>query len=218
MDPLTRPRADYPTRTLGEATRTFWRFPTPWLLSAALLGTVLARLSLAQWRWWQAVAVVLVVALQPFTEWLLHVTVLHARPVRLGGRTLDLYVARAHRRHHADPRDLAGSFVPLRVLGYAAALAAGLCALVPTWPTRLTVAATIVSLGLVYEWTHFLIHSEYRPRSAGYRALYQAHRLHHYRNENYWYGVTGRLGDRVLGTNPPRDAVPVSATCRTLVG
>ena len=67
-----------------------------------------------------------------------------------------------------------------------------------------------------YEWTHFLIHSSYRPRHRVYRSMWRAHRLHHFRNENYWFGVTMHLGDRVLGTFPARDEVPVSQTSRTL--
>ena len=76
--------------------------------------------------------------------------------------------------------------------------------------------AAAVFLSLAYEWTHYLIHTDYMPRTRFYRSLWRGHRLHHYRNENYWFGVTNHLGDRVLGTNPAKDAVPVSATARTL--
>ncbi|MDQ6648651.1 MAG: sterol desaturase family protein [Actinomycetota bacterium] len=205
------------TRSLRGAAATFWGFPTPWVLGTLLAAAVAARLAVGSWRWWHLLVAGGVVAAQPFVEWLLHVTVLHARPVRVAGRVLDLYVSRKHREHHADPRNLAGSFIPPRVLGYLLVLIAGICAAIPGWPTRLTAAATMLTLGLLYEWTHFLIHSDYKPRHAPYRALYIAHRLHHYRNEHYWYGVTGRLGDKVLGTNPARDDVPVSPTCRTLL-
>ena len=75
-------------------------------------------------------------------------------------------------------------------------------------------AAAILSLG--YEWTHYLIHTDYAPKTRFYRSLWRGHRLHHYRNENYWFGVTNHFGDRVLGTNPAKDAVPVSPTARTL--
>jgi sterol desaturase/sphingolipid hydroxylase (fatty acid hydroxylase superfamily) len=46
--------------------------------------------------------------------------------------------------------------------------------------------------------------------------MWRAHRLHHFRNEHYWFGVTMHLGDRVLRTYPAKDAVPPSATARTL--
>ena len=72
------------------------------------------------------------------------------------------------------------------------------------------------SLLMLYEWTHFLIHSPYRPQSAAYRYVWRAHRLHHFKNENYWFGVTVHLADHVLGTFPEKSAVPTSPTCRTL--
>ena len=69
---------------------------------------------------------------------------------------------------------------------------------------------------LTYEWTHHLIHSSYRPRHRYYRSIWRAHRLHHYRNEHYWFGVTVNLADHVLRTFPARDEVPLSPTARSL--
>ena len=48
--------------------------------------------------------------------------------------------------------------------------------------------------------------------------LYNHHRLHHYRNEQYWFGITNTLGDQVLGTAPDKDDVPVSKTAKNLHG
>jgi sterol desaturase/sphingolipid hydroxylase (fatty acid hydroxylase superfamily) len=83
-------------------------------------------------------------------------------------------------------------------------------------------AATTLAFGffmlLTYEWTHFLIHSKYRPRRAYYRVIWRNHRNHHFRNENYWFGVTMDFADRVLRTAPERDVVPVSATAKNLEG
>jgi hypothetical protein len=67
-----------------------------------------------------------------------------------------------------------------------------------------------------YEWAHFLIHSTYVPRSAGFRAVWRAHILHHYKNEQYWFGVTNPIADYVLRTHPAKNAVPTSPTARTL--
>jgi hypothetical protein len=80
----------------------------------------------------------------------------------------------------------------------------------------LTGIATSYAMLTIYEWTHFLIHSSYRPRHRPYRGIWRAHRLHHFRNEHYWFGVTMHGADRVLRTYPDRDAVPVSPTARTL--
>jgi sterol desaturase/sphingolipid hydroxylase (fatty acid hydroxylase superfamily) len=67
-----------------------------------------------------------------------------------------------------------------------------------------------------YEWCHFLIHSPYVPRGRHYSAIRRSHRLHHYKNERYWFGVTSNLGDRVIGTNPDPAAVKRSTTARDL--
>jgi len=128
-------------------------------------------------------------------------------------------VSSKHRAHHAEPRDLELVLVPLRFLvkGLTAAavifggLAAGL-----NRPTVLTALVAGYFMLLVYEWTHFLIHSKYRPRHAYYRLIWRHHRNHHFRNEHYWFGVTIDLGDRLLRTAPQRDAVPVSPTAKTL--
>ena len=213
---MPRDSTEYDTRTLAAAARTFWTFRNAWLLAGALVAFVAVRVAVGRWSAVDLVLALGIVLLQPFTEWVLHVTVLHLRPFTVLGRRVDPYVAREHRRHHAEPRDLAGSFVPPRVLAQAAVLAGGLCLLAPTWGLRLTAAATISAMAFAYEWTHYLIHSDYQPRTAAYRRLRQAHRLHHFRNEQNWFGVTSRLGDRVLGTSPAVDTVPVSKTCRTL--
>jgi len=68
-----------------------------------------------------------------------------------------------------------------------------------------------------YEWTHLLVHTRYRPKNRYYKRLEANHRLHHYRNEHYWLGVTSNLGDRVLRTLPnDKSDVPLSDTARTL--
>src|SRR5436305_565461 len=79
-----------------------------------------------------------------------------------------------------------------------------------------TNARIVAAMLLAYEWAHFLIHSSYSPRSWYYRYIWRAHRLHHYRNERYWYGVTIHLADHILRTFPQRDAVETSPTARTL--
>ncbi|MFU8803704.1 MAG: sterol desaturase family protein [Bradymonadaceae bacterium] len=72
------------------------------------------------------------------------------------------------------------------------------------------------TLSLIYEWTHFLVHTNDRPKTAFYRRLWQSHRLHHFKNENYRYGVSMLSGDRLLGTQPDHHEVETSPTCRTL--
>ena len=201
--PETRARA---AENLGlrDAARAFVGHGSPRAIAVALLAAVAGRVGIGGWSWWDLLGPAAVVAAQPFTEWTIHVVLLHFRPRTIGRLRVDPLVARKHRAHHADPRDPVLVFIPLPALA-GLPLERGLTTLV----AALAVLAT-------YEWTHYLIHSSYRPRHALYRYVWRAHRNHHFRNEHYWFGVTVHLADHVLGTFPDRSAVPLSATARTL--
>ena len=58
----------------------------------------------------------------PLVEWLIHVFILHWRPRRIAGVEVDSLLARDHRRHHADPRDVPLVFIPWRALLWVVAL------------------------------------------------------------------------------------------------
>lgn len=202
---------------LREAARAWLSHRSPRLLVSALAVSVALRLAAGGWRARDAVVAGAFVVAQPFTEWLVHVYVLHFRPRRVGGRLVDPYAARSHRAHHQDPRNPRWIFIDVRALYASFAVAAVLWVLAFTVrPSFGTAVVSSLALTAAYEWTHFLVHSDYRPRSRWYRGIWRAHRLHHYRNENYWYGVTAHLGDRVLGTYPAKDAVPLSPTATSL--
>ena len=203
-------------RTLPEAARVFLRHFSPWLLIATAAVELTALVAHGRWHWGQLVVVAALVAAQPFVEWLVHVLVLHARPWRVGPLTIDLYQARKHRAHHAAPRDLDILFIPLRGHLAGAVVVAGVCVLLPDAATRLALVVAVTASSLAYEWVHFLIHTDHKPQTALYRRLYTGHRLHHYRNENYWFGVSRRFGDTVLRTDPAKEDVPLSPTCLTL--
>jgi hypothetical protein len=203
--------------TLRTELRTFARHPSPRFIAAVLAVVVAGRVIVGGWAWADLLVAAVILGLEPFTEWVIHVFVLHAKPKRVLGRDVDLFVARKHRRHHADPRDVDLVFVPMQVIGPGLiAVVALVVLLAPDRGLGLTGLVTGVGMLLTYEWTHYLIHTRYRPRSRYYRSIHRAHRLHHFRNERYWFGVTINVGDHVLGTFPAKDAVPVSPTARTL--
>jgi hypothetical protein len=77
----------------------------------------------------------------------------------------------------------------------------------------------LAAVGLVhYEFVHLMQHTRYRPRSRYYAGLTRRHRLHHFRNEHYWLGITSSIGDRLLRTDPAKGDVPPSDTARSLSG
>ena len=205
-------------RTLGEAFRIFASHLSPLLIMAITVALIAARVAVGDWRWQQLVIVAAVFAVQPFVEWTTHVWILHAKPRRFFGREVDLYVAKKHRRHHADPRNLEILAMPIPGLITFSLVTTGVAMLMGNVADRLTLGVTAAVFMLGYEWIHFLIHTDYKPKTAAYRKLYQGHRLHHFRNENYWYGVSRRFGDQVLGTNPSKEQVPLSPTVKALLG
>jgi sterol desaturase/sphingolipid hydroxylase (fatty acid hydroxylase superfamily) len=215
-DTTRRPAAKVAT-TLGEELRFFCAQTNPRLMAAVVVLTLAGRLAVGSYGMSDAVAVAALLGVQPFFEWAFHVYVLHYRPIVVLGRTIDFELARKHREHHADPTAVALIFVPLRSLVVAMVVVAVLAlALAPTTALALTVMTGGAALLLAYEWTHYLIHSRYRPKTRLYRALWRAHRLHHYKNEQYWFGVTNPTADHLLGTSPDPGAVPTSPTARNL--
>lgn len=206
------PPDDLP-RTGGAALRLFVAHPSPLLIGAFLLVFGGWRLALGGFSWVDALVALAIVAYFPFNEWLIHVFILHWRPRRLFGRTLDFELSRSHRRHHADPWNLTWVFVPRHVHAWTLLIVAAL--LWAGWPWKewvLTGIATYLILGLHYEWVHLLAHIPWCPNIRYYQRRVREHRQHHFRNENYWWGVSMGLGDRVLHTAPAMGDVGRSDT------
>src|SRR4051794_27504348 len=217
--PATEQPAAYtgPGLTLRGALDIFARNINAKLIGGMLAAATVARVALGGWAWGDLVVAGIILGLEPFTEWVIHVTVLHLRPFTVRGRTFDPIVSRRHRMHHQDPKLIKYVLIPrgvvIRLLIFSVPL---YWVVTPTLREGVTALVTAYTMLLTYEWTHFLIHSSYTPKSWYYRYIWRAHRLHHFKNEKYWFGVTVHLGDHVLRTFPRRDAVETSATARTL--
>ncbi len=201
-------------RTLSDAARLFVRHTSPRILLVATVAVVAARLVVGNWSRADVVVAAVLVGLQPFTEWLIHVYVLHVNPHGRVTRALDRAAGLAHRLHHQDPYDLRWQFIHPRVTVGGLVVDAVVLAVFRT-PAALTGVLVATLLTTTYEWVHFLIHTDVPAKRWPYKQLHRAHRLHHYRNENYWLGVTVHLADRVLRTYPAKDDVPVSPTAVT---
>lgn len=211
------PRA--PGLSLRRALLIFSRATSARIIAGLLLVSLAARIAVGGFTLWDLAVAVAVFAVHPFTEWVIHVGVLHWRPRRLGGLVIDPDLARLHRLHHVDPHEPEYWYTPMKgaLIGFAIA-ATVLWLLTPNVGLWLSFLVAIFSIGIVYEWTHYLCHTAYRPRGRFYKRLWRLHRLHHFKNEHYWMGVTMHFADRVLGTLPSARDVPTSPTCRDLLG
>jgi sterol desaturase/sphingolipid hydroxylase (fatty acid hydroxylase superfamily) len=212
--------------SLADCRRAFLRQPSPPYLLGAVADALALRIAQGSWGWHDAVVALGLIAATPFVEWLIHVYLLHSPPIGIRGRRVEMLTAREHRAHHESPGVLEGVLLPVYgVLVFLAMIAAVNWLL--SFPIelllggpRLAYATTglLVSFAILaaYEWTHFLIHAPYKPRGRYFKAIWRNHRLHHFKNERYWFGVTSTIGDRVIGTLPDQRSVPRSATARSL--
>jgi len=212
---------DRPARrgfTLGDASREFWKHRSPLMIGAVFVAAVVARIAVGDWQATDALVPLVMIALFPFLEWLIHVFILHWRPKRLGRLTIDPLLAREHRAHHVDPRSVPLIFTPAKSLLWVIPLTVAVALLLfPRLPMAMTYLVFISALWLCYEWTHYLIHSDYKPKTRVYRAIWRNHRQHHFKNEHYWFTVTSSgTADRVLGTYPDSATVATSPTAKNL--
>ncbi|WP_107653591.1 sterol desaturase family protein [Nocardia suismassiliense] len=204
--------------TLGAAFREFLRHPSPWLIGGTLIAAVVGRILVGDWQSTDLLVPAVMLAVFPIFEWIVHVTVLHWRPRQLGPIPIDSELARKHREHHVDPRNIPLIFIPTKTLSALVVALLALAALAfPRLGLGLTFLITITILGLGYEWTHYLIHTDYKPKGALYRAVWRNHRHHHYKNEHYWFTVTtSGTADRLFGTHPDPATTEASPTARNL--
>jgi hypothetical protein len=205
-----------PGASLGELVRWFYRQPSPIFITAGFLGMAAWRLSIGRWGWWDLFIPLLVLAFEPFTEWLIHVFLLHFKPKRIAGRRIDPAISRKHRAHHADPKNLKILFVPWEALVFGTPIYFLIAVLAMGLRHAVMLETAGLLMLLTYEWTHYLIHAPYRPKTQFFRKRSRNHRLHHFKNERYWFGVTMTLGDKVLRTYPDERDVDPSPTARTL--
>lgn len=209
-----------PNMNLGQAFSSWVRELQPKFLLLHLLGWIGFRIYLLGHGDYGAadlLPLLVIFAAHPFIEWIIHVFILHHRPRKVLGLRWDYHAARMHRLHHRDPWDIRFVLMPLPIMVLGMALAAALSWLLTpspgVWASAMIVVASIAAY---YEWIHFLTHTSYRPKGRLYKRQWRLHRLHHFKNEHYWMGVTRHGGDMVLGTYPDPSEVDSSKTARTL--
>jgi len=215
INPMRPP--DTLPRTGRAALNVFVRHPSGWLIALFVLICGAVRLQWGPLGWGDAIVALALVAYFPVNEWLIHVFMLHYKPRKVFGRTIDFYLPVTHRRHHADPWNPEWVFIP-RHIHYTTPFTIALIMWV-LWPVKefaMTGITVYLLLGLHYEWVHFLAHIPWCPDIAYYQRRVREHRYHHFRNENYWWGVSMGMGDRIFGTAPPVETIERSGTTSTV--
>jgi Fatty acid hydroxylase superfamily len=203
----------------------FLRDSSPQVILAALAVLVAVRVLVGGWTLADVAAAALIAAIVGPFEWVVHLFLLHAPVESYRFRVLKLGVG--HRQHHLDPPDMdwvtLGGWGAIQYVPQISLIAAVLtlpwlwaigAPLLAPWLTAVVMGHAALAH---YEWTHLLVHTGYRPKTRYYARLRRNHRLHHFRNEHYWLGVTTNAGDRLMLTLPARKTdVPLSETARSL--
>ena len=204
--------------SLGRAYRVFHGYGTPWLLLSIIALCLYLRLSApVKLTTVDALLIVGTALYWPLQEWWMHRWLLHMKPLNLFGFRYEPPFARVHRLHHAQPKALEFVFIPMSAILLALVVYGGV-----VFALTQSIALTSVFLGAaavstyLYEWIHFLTHTDYVPKGDYYRAIWRLHRWHHYKNESFWFGLTVPWIDGALGTGPSPKDVPKSATVLTL--
>jgi hypothetical protein len=157
------------------------------------------------------------VLLAPFFEWVAHKYLLHRiTDPQLHPRGYQ-YMLKLHYKHHWTPADLHSVFAPVSsafvvflILALPAYLVLGLQGF-------LIFETGVIAYFLYYEWIHLAHHvGTYRPLTRFGRHMRNAHTWHHFKNENYWWGVTNPLGDYLLGTFKEPQEVEKSPSAKSL--
>ena len=184
----------------------------------SVVAALTARIVVGDWQLTDALVPVVMLALFPFFEWIDP----RVRPALApeAARPVDhrLLAGPQAPRASRRPAQRAADLHPVEIAAVGAPADGRRCAAgVPAPGPRAHILVFIAVLGFGYEWCHYLIHSDYKPKTLVYRAIWRNHRQHHFKNEHYWFTVTSSgTADRVLRTYPDPAAVATSPTAKNL--
>jgi sterol desaturase/sphingolipid hydroxylase (fatty acid hydroxylase superfamily) len=124
---------------------------------------------------------------------------------------------RLHYDHHKYPNNLKLLFLPLwySIPNFLILLTL-FYLIVKKIDCTLAFGMGLVFMLLVYEWKHYIAHQQIKPKTKFGVWLKKTHILHHYKNENYWFGVSNPFFDIIFGTLKDEKTVETSSTAKDL--
>lgn len=149
------------------------------------------------------------------SEYTTHRFLFHVKPPK--NAFLLKMVKRLHYDHHSEPNNLHLLFLPLWYSLPNLLIASGI---IFYFTSSLVFTNAVISgvmiFFLYYEWVHYIAHRPFQPFSPWGRWIKKVHLWHHFKNENYWYGVTNPVYDVIMGTFKDQSKVEQSKTARNL--
>jgi 4-hydroxysphinganine ceramide fatty acyl 2-hydroxylase len=196
------------------AVKEFFTFPDIIMMGClSLVGCVITLLHVGAWKIW----VSLLVGMTSYvvSEYTTHRFLFHMRPPK--SPLMLRFLKRIHYDHHVDPSDLHLLFLPIWYSVPNIILAFTIFYLITRSALNTIAFATGISVFLLYyEWTHYIAHRPIQPVTPWGRKMKRNHLWHHFKNENYWYGVTNPTMDLLFGTYKNEREVPRSQTAKEL--
>ena len=151
----------------------------------------------------------------PWFEWVVHKYFLHKRYFS-ANKWLQEYFDSIHYFHHNDPKIVRFIFAPFPVPLTIPMIFFSIFSIL-FWDWKAGVVGGFFSLSyyMYYEWIHLAHHIDsYTPITKRGKMLKKAHQWHHFKNENFWWGVTSSFGDKTLKTYMNPKEVEKSPTVR----
>lgn len=150
-----------------------------------------------------------------FSEYLTHRYFFHIKAPK--NTFLFKLIKRLHYDHHKKPNELKLLFLPIWYSAPSLFLLSTLLFLITrSIPYTLSFASGLLFMFFIYEWKHYVAHRPIKPKTRFGRWIKKTHILHHYKNENYWYGVSTPFIDVIFGTLKDEKDVELSATAKDL--
>ena len=150
-----------------------------------------------------------------FSEYVTHRFIFHIKAPK--NKLLLKFMKRIHYDHHTYPDDLKLLFLPI---WYSIPNLGSLCIIYFLISKDLIQAIAfgsgLVFMLLVYEWKHYVAHRPIKPLTKVGRQIKKLHILHHFKNENFWYGVSTPIFDGIFGTLKDEKEVVTSNTAKAL--
>ncbi|TYS58632.1 fatty acid hydroxylase family protein [Sutcliffiella horikoshii] len=194
--------------------REFFLFPDITILLVLIVGSI-------GWQVWSGLTwgALIVFAFGMltfmFSEYLTHRFVFHLKPPK--NPFLLKMLKRLHYDHHTDPNDLHLLFLPLWYsLPNLSVLAIIFYLIAGSWGLTLGFASGLMMMLFLYEWKHYVAHRPIKPRTKFGKWVKKTHILHHFKNENFWYGVSTPFVDVLFGTLKNEKDVETSKTAKDL--
>jgi len=136
-----------------------------------------------------------------FIEWSLHYYIWHENPLPIINKPLKTPLVRMHRLHHDFPDDLNTLFFGWKAVVVATLLVwFSVMIVFDDVGLALTLIFSFSLILFVHEYAHFVAHSNINPKALWLKEIINNHRLHHFKDETKWMGVSSTLPDKLFGT------------------